>query len=153
MSTPRTVKNRDIPVLARMLYVMQDVSVTEELRKMLQERLYNMSARITGSPGGNGEPKGLDAPFAAIGEMEERYGQECDSMAAELLHGDTILNSIPSETMRAFVKMRYVMGMSRGQIMTKLGLKKWEYFEICDRIEQAENMAHVCWQEKYALKP
>ena len=64
---PVKVRNRDIILLSRVLYTMQDVSATEQKRMWQQDRLWNITQKITGMPGGHGEPKGLDASFAAIG--------------------------------------------------------------------------------------
>lgn len=149
---PIPVKNRDIPMLSRVLYVMQAVSSTEQKRMRLQDRLWNMTQHITGLPGGGGEPKGLDATFAAIGETEEAYGQECAEWMAELKQAEDILNGIPSETMRVFVTMRYLLDMSRKEIMGQLNLKRWRYEEMCQAIEQAEDMGSVVWKERYILQ-
>lgn len=149
---PIPVRNRDIPMLSRVLYIMQAVSSTEQKRMWLQDRLWNMTQRITGMPGGGGEPKGLDAPFAAIGETEEAYGQECAEWMAELKRAEDILNGIPSETMRVFVTMRYLLDMSRKEIMGRLNLKRWRYEEMCQAIEQAEDMQSVVWKERYILQ-
>lgn len=148
---PIPIRNRDIPLLSRVLYVMQAVSSTEQKRMWLQDRLWNMTQRITGMPGGPGEPKGLEAPFAAIGETEERYEQECAEYMAELKRAEEILNAIPSDTMRVFVTMRYLLDMSRKEIMARLNLKRWRYEEMCMCIEQAEDMKSVVWKERYTI--
>ena len=134
---PIQIRNRDIPLLSRVLYVMQAVSSTEQKRMWLQDR--------------PGEPKGLDAPFAAIGETEERYEQECAEYMAELYRAEEILNAIPSDTMRVFVTMRYLLDMSRKEIMGRLNLKRWRYEEMCESIEQADDMKSVVWKERYTI--
>ena len=148
---PAPVRNRDIPLLSRVLYTMQDVTATEKKRLWMQDRLWNVTQKITGMPGGHGEPKGLDATFAVISEIEEKYARECAQYLMELKEAEAILNAIPSRTMRAFVTMRYVLDMSRREIMRELNLKRWKYEELCARVEQAQDMAHVDWPERYML--
>ena len=70
------VRNKDIIILSRVLYAMQDVSTTEQKRAWQQDRLWNITQKITGMPSGRGEPSGLDHTFAAISEIEERYIQD-----------------------------------------------------------------------------
>ena len=149
---PSVVRNRDIIPLSRVLYTMQDVSATEQKRMWAQDRLWNITQKITGMPGGHGEPKGLDASFAAIGEIEEKYESECAEYTKELKEAEAILNAIPSRTMRTFVTMRYLLDMSRKEIMARLNLKRWRYEEMCETIEQAEDMAHVDWKERYVFQ-
>lgn len=143
------IRNRDIPRLSRVLYTMQDVNATERKRMWQQDRLWNITQRITGMPGGHGEPKGLDASFSAISELEEKYEAECAAYVRELKEAEAILNAIPSRTMRAFVTMRYVLDMGRKEIMSMLNLKSWRYYDMCECVEQAEDMAHVAWTERY----
>ena len=131
--------------------IMQDVSITERKRMWLQDRLWNMTQKLTGMPGGHGEPKGLEVHFAAIGEMEEQYRAELPECLRELQEAETVLNAIPIREMRTFVTMKYVLDMSRKEIMSRLNLKRWKYNNICNRIEQAQDMAHVDWPERYIL--
>ena len=148
----KTIRNRDIPKLTRVLYAMQDVSVTERRRLWLQERLWNMTARLTGMPGGGGDPKGYEENFAEICEMEEKYAAECAEFMRELKEAEEILNGIESGNLRTFVSMKYVMGMNRGVILRELNLKRGEYNGISSAIEQAESMKDARWPERYALK-
>ena len=136
-----TVKNKDIILLSRVLYAMQDVSTTERKRMWQQDRLWNITQRLTGMPGGRSEPSGLDRSFAAICEIEERYERECDDYVRELKRAEEILNAIPSRTMRTFVTMRYVLGMGNKEIMARLNMKRFRYDGLCKMIEDAPDMA------------
>ena len=144
-----TVKNKDIILLSRVLYAMQDVSATEQKRLWQQERLWNITQKLTGMPKGRGETGGIDRSFAAIGEIEERYERECEAYVRELKRAEDILNAISSPTMRTFVTMRYVLGMGNKEIMTRLNLKRYRYESLCRLIEDAPDMeaASEKWKE------
>ena len=148
---PQPIRNKDILLLSRVLYTMQDVSCTEQKRLWLQDRLWNMTQKLTGMPGGHGVPKGLDEPLADISEMEKQYREELPKCYRELQEAEAILNAIPIQEMRTFVTMKYVLDMSRKEIMSRLNLKRWKYNDICNRIEQAQDMTHVEWPERYML--
>lgn len=143
------VKNKDIITLSRVLYAMLDVTTTEQKRLWQQDRLWNMTRRLTGMPGGHGEPAGLDRSFAAISEIEERYGRECDDYVRELNEAEDILNAIQSPNMRAFVTARYVLGMGNKEIMGRLNMKRFRYDSLCRMIEEAPDMAvaGAKWEE------
>ena len=145
----RKPRNRDIPLLTRVLYTMQALSATEQKRMMQQDRLFSITQKITGMPGGHGEPKGYEAAFAAICEIEEQYEGELAAYTQELKDAEGILNAIQSRTMRTFVTMRYLIHMTRKEIMDSLNLKRWRYEEMLGSIERAEDMAHVRWEEPY----
>lgn len=148
---PVPIRNRDILILSRVLYTMQDVNTTEQKRLWQQDRLWNMTQKITGMPGGHSAPGGLDAHFAAISEIEETYKTECAEYIRELKEAEGILNAIPSRTMRTFVTMKYVMDMSRKEIMNRLNMRRRQYDRLSESIEQAQDMAHVEWPERYML--
>lgn len=144
-----TVKNKDIISLSSVLYAMQDVSATERKRMWQQDRLWNITQKLTGMPGGHSEPSGLDRSFAAISEIEERYERECADYVRELKRAEEILNAIPSRTMRTFVTMRYVLGMGNKEIMGRLNMKRFRYDSLCRMIENAPDMvtASAKWEE------
>ena len=135
------VKNWDIIRLSRVLYAMQDVSATEQKRMWQQDRLWNITQRLTGMPGSRGAPSGLERTFAEIGEIEERYERECAAYVKELKRAEEILNGISSSTMRTFVTMRYVLGMTSKEIMARLNIKRYRYESLCRMIEDAPDMA------------
>lgn len=141
------VRNRDIPLLTEVRYIMQDVRCSEEQRRWLQDRLFNITMRITGMPGGHGDAKGYEENFADISEMEEKYQGEVSGWMKELRAAQDIVNGIPDLRMRVFVKMRYLLGDGRKRIMEELGLKRWQYDRIVRVIEQARGMGEVRWEE------
>ena len=147
---PKPIRNKDIPALSRLLYTIEEIKGTEEKRSWQQDRLWNITRKITGGPigKGGGEPGGIDANFAAICELEETYDAQIAQYTRQMLETKRILDAIPSQTMRVFVDMRYVRCLSRRDIMDRLSLKKWKYQAYCERIEQAEDMAHVQWTEE-----
>lgn len=149
---PRAVKNRDIPLLSRVLYIMQEVCSLEKRIVWQHDRLYGITAHITGMPGGKGAPSGLDAAFAAISELSDEYREKVQSYIRELKNAERILNAIPSLTMRAFVIMLYVDGMSAEQVKRELNLTDWNFRRARDSIEQAEDMQSVKWREKYIIQ-
>ena len=148
----RAIRNQDIITLSNVLYAMQDVSMTEQKRMWLQDRLFSMSQRITGMPGGGGPKGGMEEKFAIIDELEEKYTKENDAFLQELHKAEEILNSIKSRKMRTFVMKKYVFGSSNAEIQNDFSLKRRKYEQICKAIEQAPDMAHVKWAEPYMLK-
>lgn len=148
----RTIRNRDIITLSRVLYTMQDVCCTEQKRLWLQDRLWSMTQRITGMPGGPGEPKGIDDKMASIGEMEEKYGKELEGYLKELQEAEDILNGIESRTLRIFVMLKYLFDLTDAEIQNRLNMKRRRFEQARKAIEQAPDMAHVAWDERYRLK-
>lgn len=144
---PVKIRNRDIHLLSVVLYTMQDVSATEQKRMWQQDRLWNMTQRITGLPGGSHVPSGYDANFAEIGEIEEKYAEELDKYTEELAAAERILNSIKSRTMRTFVTMKYVLHMPDKAIMRELNIRRWRYESMREAVEDAESMDKVRWSE------
>lgn len=145
------VKNRDVITLARVPGAMADVKTAEKRRLWMQDRLWNITQKITGMPSGHGAAGGLEGRFAEISEMEEIYREKLDESLKALKEAEVIVNAIRSPGMRTFVVMRYMLDMSRREIMRELNIKRWKYMELCNRIEEAQDMAHVNWPEHYIL--
>ena len=147
--SPVKVKNKDVLLLARVLYTMQDVSSMEHLRLWQQDRLWNITQKITGMPGGHGESSGLEKHFSEIAEMEEQYTEACAEYVRELKRAEEILNSIESRTMRSFVLARYVLGMQNSKIMAQLSIRNDRFDYLCRLIENAPDMekAATAWKE------
>lgn len=148
---PVTIRNRDIPLLANILCVMQDVCMVEKQREWQRERLTNITPHITGMPGGGGLPKGLEEAFAAISELEESQAQECLKYARSLKKAQEILNGIGSESMRTFVKMKYVFSIADTDIRRELNMTRRGFEQARKCVEEAPDMASVKWQEKYVV--
>ena len=148
---PVRIRNEDVLLLSRVLYTMQDVSATEEKRMWQQDRLWNVTRRITGMPGGQGEPSGLDRHFAEIVEIEEQYEKELAEYCETLRRAEGILNAIPNRTMRTFVTMMYVLDIPHNEIMTRLNMRRRTFEGLRRAIEQAKDMKSVIWPERFTL--
>jgi hypothetical protein len=147
----RTIRNQDIITLSNVLYAMQDVSMTEQKRMWLQERLFSMSQRITGMPGG-GPKSGMEDKFAIIDELEEKYTKENEAFLRELHRAEEILNNIRNRKMRTFVMKLYVFGAGNVEMQKDFSMSRRKFDQIRKSIEQAPDMAHVKWAEPYMLK-
>ena len=141
------IKNRELALLTNVLYIMQDVSMTEQKRLWMQDRLYHMTQRLTGMPSGHGQDNGLDAQFAAISELEENYGQECRECIDELKAAEAALKAIKSRKARTFAALKYIMDIPNREIMVRLNLSRKKYEKMRASIEEAEDMAHVTWED------
>lgn len=71
---PRIIKNRDIPLLSRVLCVMQDVCSLEKRCEWQRDRLFSITQHIHGKPGRERCAIGFDAAFAAIDGINEDTG-------------------------------------------------------------------------------
>ena len=148
----RAIRNKDCLLLHRIPCIMQDVCRLETRRQWQRDRMFGITAKLTGMPGGKGGvPSGFDAAFAALSELDAEQGQQVIEYCRELKRAERILNSIPSRSMRTFVVMRYVDDLPNAEIMRELNMTEWGFKRACDSIEQAEDMSHVKWRERYIL--
>lgn len=148
---PVTIRNRDIPLLASVIRLMQDVRMTEQMRQWQRERLTNISPHLTGMPGGGGLPKGLEDAFAAISELEAEQARRCLEYAERMKKAERIINGIASEDMRTFVKMKYVFDIPDAEIRRELNMTRRGFDMARKCVEDAPDMAAVRWQEKYIV--
>lgn len=146
------VRNRDIPPLAEVLPIMQEICHIEELRDWQRDRMLNITQHITGMPGGGGMPKGLDEAFAMLSELDEEHEQRCRDYVRQLKAAQKILNGIESRSMRAFVTMKYVMDAPDTEIRDALNMTRTGFNRARRCVESAECMAAVRWREKYILE-
>jgi len=146
------VRNRDIPALAEILSIMQTVCEMEERRGWQKDRMAHITQNITGMPGGGGIPKGLDDVFALLSEMDGSYEREIRRYTRQLKKAQKILNGIESANMRAFVTMKYVMGMPDKTIQEELNLSRRGLERARKDVEEAPDMAGVKWHERFVLK-
>lgn len=147
---PIKVRNKDIPLLADIFYIMQEIKQIEQRREWQQERMFNITQHLTGMPGG-GTPKGLDEAFALLAEIDDEHKQKCKDYARQLRKAQRILNGIESRSMRAFVVMKYVMDAPDTEIMRELNMTKHGFYRARAAVEDAACMAAVKWQERYIL--
>lgn len=149
---PRIIKNRDIPLLSRVLYVMQDVCSLEKRCEWQRDRMFSITQNLSGMPGGKGMPTGFDAAFAAIDGINEEHREQIAAYTRELKAAEKIINSIPSRTMRTFVVMMYVDGLPPEKVREELNLTEWGFRRARDSVEQAPDMQSVVWREKYIVE-
>ena len=149
---PRIIKNRDIPLLARVLYVMQDVCSLEKRCEWQRDRLFSITQNLTGMPSGKGVPTGFDAAFAAIDGINEEHREQIAAYTRELKAAEMIINSIPSRTMRTFVTMLYVENMPAATVQRELNMTRRGFENARNAVEQAQDMASVVWRERYYVE-
>ena len=146
---PRVIKNRDILLLSRVLYTMQDVNSLEKRRMWQRERLFSATQNVTGMPSGKGPAKGIDAAYIAIEGLNEEHRAQLIAYAQELEEAERIINSIESRTMRTFVLMMYVDALPPHKVREELNMTERGFRQARDSVEQAPDMQSVSWREKY----
>ena len=148
---PVVIRNRDIPVLADVLPIMQDVRMTEIQKAWQRDRLTNITPHLTGMPGGGGLPKGLEEAFAILSELEEDHAKRCVEYGKALKKAQDILNSIQNRTMRTFVMMKYLFETPDAEIRRELNMTRRGFDRARKCVEDAPDMASVRWQDKYIV--
>lgn len=148
---PTVVYNRDIPLLAEVLSVMQAICQIERRRDWQRARMTHITQNVTGMPGGGGSSRGLDEAFSVLDELDHEQQAECRDYVRQLRRAQKILNGIGSQKMRTFVVMKYVMGCSDNEIRNELNLTRRGFDRARRSIESAGDMASVKWQERYIL--
>ena len=145
------VQNRDIPLLAGVLYIMQEIRMLEEHRDFQWHTMYNITQHLTGMPRSGSLPTGYENAFARLSEIDSQYEARCKQYVRQLRKAETILNTIDNKSMRIFVMMRYLMGYSRKAICRELNWSQRGYDRARTAVESASCMADVKWQERYIL--
>lgn len=148
---PVVVYNRDIPLLADVLSVMQAVRQIERRRDWQRDRMMHITQSVTGMPSGSGGARGLDYAFSALDELDREQQEECRNYVRQLRRAQKILNEIESQKMRTFVVMKYVMGCSDTEIRNELNITRRGFDRARRSVENARDMAAVKWQERYIL--
>lgn len=145
------VRNKDIPLLADIFCIMQEVCAIEHRRDWQRDRMYKITQAINGMPGGGSVPHGLDEAFAKLAEIDEEHEKSCKEYVRQLRAAERILNGIPSRSMRAFVLMKYVMDVPDVEIRQELNLTRRGFDRARRCIEEADNMSAVKWPERFIL--
>ena len=143
----RKTRNRDIPLLSRVLCIMQDIYGLEENREWTRDRLFQTTRYLTGMPGGKGGSRGLEDTIAKISAMDDRHAAMLREYARELETAEQILNSIQSRNMRTFVCMYYIRHCTREEVCAELGMTEWGFRKAKEAIEKAERMEKADWRE------
>lgn len=147
----RVVKNRDVILMCRIFEIMQDIISLENRSDWQYERLFSITRRLNGMPGGGGLPQGMEGTIADVQELNERYGERLKNYVRALKEAEKILNAMP-ESMQTFVRMYYIDGLSRAEVMRDLNMTKWAFDHARESIENAECMAKVRWREKFSTR-
>lgn len=145
------IRNRDIPLLADVLCIMQEICQIERQRDWQRDRMLNITQHLTGMPGGGGQPKGLDEAFAMLSELDEEHEQRCKDYVRQLRAAQKILNGIVSRSMRTFVVMKYIMDVPDSEIRQELNMTRTGFNRARRCVENAKRMSDVKWQERYIL--
>lgn len=148
---PRIIKNKDILLLSHVLYTMQEVSSLERRRAWQQDRMYSVTQNLSGMPSGKGPAKGFDSVYAAMDSLNEDQREKLLAYTKELERAEKIINGIQSQTMRTFVLLMYVDGLSPDKVREELNMTEWGFRKARDCIEKAPDMESVIWQERYVL--
>ena len=149
----RVIRNKDIPKLTQIRYIMQTVMSAERRKEWQEDRLYSITGgRTSGMPHRKGGvPTGYDSAFSALEEITNEHANMINGYVNQLRRAENIINSISSPHMRAFVIMRYVDQVSDAAIRRELAMSEYGLKMARDAIEQAESMKDVIWRDKYYL--
>lgn len=141
--------NRDVPLLARIFYIMQDIRSLQRRSEFQNEQLTSTTKRLTGMPGGGGLPHGFDTIIAELEEVNRDYGEKIGEYIRDLRKAENILNGIRSETMKTFVRMFYVDQLPQAEVMRDLEMTEYQFSRARKAIEDAESMRKVNWPERF----
>lgn len=147
----KTIKNRDIPLLSSIYSIMQEIESLQYRGDRRYKMMFSTGQSISGMPGG-GQPKGLDDFMAQADDLFERMDAQIAEYYKQLKQAQDILNAIKSVTMRAFVRRQYVDQLDKRVIMRDLNMSEWAYRQARECVEQARDMAHVVWHERYIVE-
>ena len=111
------------------------------------------NVHLTGMPGGGGATHGLEDVFSRLAEVEEEHKEGCRQYYRQLKAAEEILNGIGSDSMRTFVKMKYVFDIPDTEIRERLNMTRRGFEKARQAVEDAPDMAAVRWREKYILAP
>lgn len=143
------IRNRDIPILSRVIYAMQDVRSTENRINWQEDRIGNISLNMSGMPKAGGQPAGFDATYAALDFLCEQHKEQLSMYMRELKEAERIINNIKNPKMRTFVVMMYVEDMPHAVVRRELNMTEYAFNKAKRAIEQAESMDAVVWRERY----
>jgi len=143
------IKNRDIPILSRVIYAMQDARMIERRIDWQEDQLGNITVNMSGMPRGSGPASGFDATYAALDYLCEQHKEQLSMYMRELKEAEKIINSIENPKMRTFVVMMYVEELPKAVVRRELNMTEYAVNKAKHAIEQAESMSAVVWRERY----
>lgn len=142
------MRNRDIPLMREILYIMQEICQIEKLQEWQRDRMLNVTQHLSFTPGGKGLPKGIEDAFAILSGLETEHEAKCAEYGRKLKEAEEILNGIENLEMRTFVLMKYVMDVPDTQIRRDLNMSEWAFNQAKKCIEEAGSMKEVVWRGK-----
>lgn len=143
------IKNRDIPILSRVIYAMQDARMIERRIDWQADQLGNITVNMSGMPKGSGPASGFDATYAALDYLCEQHKEKLSMYMHELKEAEKIINGIENPKMRTFVVMMYVEELPNAVVRRELNMTEYAFNKAKHAIEQAESMSAVIWRERY----
>lgn len=143
------IRNRDIPILSRVIYAMQDARMIERRIDWQEDQLGNITVNMSGMPRGSGPASGFDATYAALDYLCEQHKEQLSMYMRELKEAEKIINSIENPKMRTFVVMMYVEELPKAVVRRELNMTEYAFNKAKHAIEQAESMSAVVWRERY----
>ena len=143
------IKNRDIPILSRVIYAMQDARMIERRIDWQEDQLGNITVNMSGMPRGSGPASGFDATYAALDYLCEQHKEQLSMYMRELKEAEKIINAIQNPKMRTFVVMMYVEELPKAVVRRELNMTEYAFNKAKHAIEQAESMSAVVWRERY----
>lgn len=143
------IKNRDIPILSRVIYAMQDARMIVRRIDWQEDQLGNITVNMSGMPRGSGPASGFDATYAALDYLCEQHKEQLSMYMRELKEAEKIINSIENPKMRTFVVMMYVEELPKAVVRRELNMTEYAFNKAKHAIEQAESMNAVVWRERY----
>lgn len=145
------MNNRDIPLLTRIFYIMQDIRSLQHRSDFQADQLTSTTKRLTGMPGGGGLPHGFDAIIGELEELNSYYGEKIEEYVKELRKAENILNGIRDQNMRTFVRMFYVDQLAQTEVIRELEMTDYQFERARRLIEEAECMRKVDWPNRFKL--
>lgn len=143
------IKNRDIPILSRVIYAMQDARIIEKRIDWQADQLGSITVNMSGMPRGGGPASGFDATYAALDCLCEQHKEKLSMYMRELKEAEKIINGIKNPKMRTFVVMMYVEELPKAVVRRELNMTEYAFNKAKHAIEQAESMSAVVWRERY----
>ncbi len=141
----KSIKNGDIALLSKVLYLMQEIRMLEDKRDWIHGRMCRVTRGLSGMPRGGGGPQGMEETFARLSELDEKHAKQLKRCTKDLEKAEAIVNAIPDADMRTFVSMAYMRRMTKEEVMGELNMTEWDYRKLKEKIESAESMEKVRW--------
>ncbi|MCE5343335.1 MAG: DUF1492 domain-containing protein, partial [Eubacteriales bacterium] len=141
------IRNKDIPLLRRVVAAMQEVCLGEERIQWLHDRMTFITQRFSQTPGCGGQPMGFDSALASLDDMSDAHRKKVKDCLRELQQAERIINDIPNPNMRTFVTMLYMMELPPAQVRSELNMSKWKYQHVRETVERARDMKSVRWND------